>query len=368
MLREPSVADRSHRPPRARGTLRARLELGSAGATPALTAALLVGVLGLQLFMIGSYVGALHEPKAREVPVAVAGPPQAAGKVAAALGRDGALDARVVPDAAAARRQIEEREVYGALVLSQTGGRLLVAGAASAAVAEVLPAALRRASPPGRALTVSDVKPLPSDDPRGLSPFYLVVGWLVGGYLGATILGLARGGAARDRRAALARIGALAGYAVASGLLGVLVVQDVIGVLEGDALALAAVGALLVFATSAATAGLQALLGVAGTALVLLLFVALGNPASGGPLATELLMPEPWRAVGGLLPPGAGTTLVRDVAYFDDATFTQPLLVLVGYALIGSILLFASAHRRSDAGEAEALAGPPSPREDSVVA
>ena len=328
------------------GRVRSRLELSSGATTIGLTAVLLVGVLGLELFMIGSYVGGLHEPKARGVPVAVVGPPQVAGRLAAALGRGGALDPRTVPDLAAARRAIDERQVYGAIVPGARGERVLVASAASATVAELLPAGLRRAEPPGRRVTVEDVKPLPGDDPRGISPFYLVVGWLVGGYLGATILGLARGGAARGRRAALARLAVLAAYAAASGLLGMLVVQQLIGVLEGDFVALAAAGALLVFATGAATAGLQSLLGILGTALAILLFVALGNPASGGPLASELLMPEPWGAVGPLLPPGAGTTLVRNIAYFDGNAVGGALIVLTAYALAGSALVLAAARRR----------------------
>ena len=335
------------------GRLRSRLELSSAAATPGLTATLLVGVLALQLFMIGSYVGGLHEPKPRDVPVAVVGATQVAGPLAAALGRGGALDPRVVPDRAAAQRAIDERQVYGAIVPGTRGERLLVASAASATVAELLPAALRKAEPPGRRLTVQDVKPLPSDDPRGISPFYLVVGWLVGGYLGATILGLARGGVARDRRSALARLGALAAYAVASGLLGALLVQELVGVLEGGLAGLAAAGALIVFATGAATAALQSLLGVVGTAVAILLFVALGNPSSGGPLASELLMPEPWAEVGPLLPPGAGTKLVRNIAYFDGNSIAGALLVLAAYAAAGSALVLAAVRRRG-AGRTEA--------------
>ena len=356
----PSFQSVARREGGSRRSLRARLELGSGVATTGLTATLLGGVLALQLFMIGSYVGALHEPKAREVPVAVVGPPPVSGRLAATLGGSDALETTVLPDLAAARRAIDEREIYGAIVPGARGDRLFVAEAASAAVAELLPAALRRAEPPGRRLTVEDLKPLPSDDPRGISPFYLVVGWLVGGYLGATILGLARGGIARDRRLALARLATLAAYAIASGLLGALIVQQLVGVLGGSFVALAAAGALIVFATGAATAALQSLLGVVGTALAILLFVALGNPSSGGPLANELLMPEPWGAVGPLLPPGAGTTLVRNLAYFDGNAVAGSVWVLAAYAVAGSALVLALARRRAAGGaqcEPAAVAG-----------
>lgn len=334
--------------------LRERLELSSASATLPITVALLVGVLALQLGMIGSYVGALHAPGARDVPVAVAGPAQATAGLRARLAQSGLIAPRPVADLAAARRAIDERDVYGALIPGALGAdTLLVAPAASAAVADLLTAAGPRLEPAGRRLSVQVVRPLPPSDPRGISPFYIVVGWLVGGYLAATVLGLARGGVARSRRRAVRRLGALAAYAAASGLLGVLLVQEVVGVLQGDLLALAAVGALVVFATGAATAALGGLLGIVGTALAIGLFVALGNPASGGPLASELLMPGFWRGIGPLLPPGAGTTLVRNIAYFDANAIAGPLLVLAAYAAVGSAVVVAIARPRETGGAAQ---------------
>jgi hypothetical protein len=48
------------------------------------------------------------------------------------------------------------------------------------------------------------------------------------------------------------------------------------------------------FASGAATAGIQAAAGPAGTGIVILVFVILGNSASGGPFARPLL-PGLWR-------------------------------------------------------------------------
>ena len=340
------------------GRLRGGLEVGRGSSQLGTTAALLAGVLALELLMIGSYVGALHKPEPRDVPIAVTGPPQLRAALRAQLARGGVLAPRPAPSRAAALRMIDEREVYGAFVSAADGDTLIVAPAASSSVAELLPVIARRAAPQ-RPLRTEVVKPLPAEDARGLSPFYLVVGWLVGGYVGATMLGLARGGAARSPRWAVRRLSALAVYAVASGILGTLLVQQLVGVLGGNTGALMAAGALIVFATSAATAALQAALGVAGTALAIALFVALGNPASGGPLASELLMPGLWRAVGWLLPPGAGTTLVRNVAYFDSNAIGRPLVVLTAYGAVGAVIFIAAAkwRARSTKEEAAAAAG-----------
>jgi hypothetical protein len=64
-----------------------------------------------------------------------------------------------------------------------------------------------------------------------------------------------------------------------------------------------------------------------GTGVAILIFVVLGNPASSGPVATRLL-PGFWRAIGPYLPSGAGTDLVRNIAYFGGNATTRPLLAL----------------------------------------
>ena len=113
-----------------------------------------------------------------------------------------------------------------------------------------------------------------------------------------------------------------------------------------------------VFASGAATAGLQAAIGPAGTGLVILVFVILGNSASGGPFARPLL-PGPWRTIGGVLPPGASVDLARSALFFDGARIAGPILVLVGWAALGIGLALALGGRITDPvdTEAEAAAG-----------
>ena len=113
--------------------------------------------------------------------------------------------------------------------------------------------------------------------------------------------------------------------------------------------------ALPIFASGAATAGLQAGLGPGGTGLVILVFVILGNPASGGPFARPLL-PGLWRTVGGLLPPGASVELARSTLFFEGARIAGPILVLVGWAAIGTALALALGGRVVDPVEVEEAA------------
>ncbi len=69
-------------------------------------------------------------------------------------------------------------------------------------------------------------------------------------------------------------------------------------------------------------------------------------------------MPSVWRTLGPLPPPGAGTTLVRNITYFDANALTGALEVLGTYAAAGSPLVLVSARHpmRSSATELEAVA------------
>lgn len=43
-----------------------------------------------------------------------------------------------------------------------------------------------------RTVTITDLVPVQAGDARGLTGFYLVIGWIVGGYLVAALLGVAK--------------------------------------------------------------------------------------------------------------------------------------------------------------------------------
>ncbi|MDH6622632.1 hypothetical protein M2271_000419 [Streptomyces sp. LBL] len=74
-----------------------------------------------------------------------------------------------------------------------------------------------------------------------------------------------------------------------------------------------------------------------GIGVTILLFVVLGNPSAGGAYPASLLPPF-WRAIGQALPPGAGTTTVRNTVYFSGNATTGPLLVLTAYAVVGVVI------------------------------
>jgi len=207
----------------------------------------------------------------------------------------------------------------------------------------------------GPAVRVTDVKPLPPKDSNGTAAFYAMIAWMFGGYIGSTLIGLIGSPRSTSRQRAAARIGAIAGFGIVAGILSVVMLHACFGVFSGHVVALCAIAALTIFASGAATAGIQAAAGPAGTGLVILVFVILGNSASGGPFARPLL-PGLWRTIGGVLPPGASVDLARSALFFDGARITGPILVLVGWAVLGTLLALALGGRIMDPADTEAAA------------
>jgi hypothetical protein len=109
-----------------------------------------------------------------------------------------------------------------------------------------------------------------------------MIAWAFGGYIASTLIGLIGSPRSSSRQRAAARLGALAGFSIVAGILSVVILRASLGVFSGHVVALCAIATLTILASGAATAGIQAALGPAGTGLVILVFVILGNAASGG--------------------------------------------------------------------------------------
>nr|WP_232384072.1 DUF3533 domain-containing protein [Actinomadura violacea] len=312
---------------------------------------LVAGVLILQLAFILSYIGAFHSPTPHRIPVAVVAPGQAAGGVAAQLNalKGAPLKARTAPSEQRARRLILDRTVDAAIIVDAGGtDTLLVASASGPAVSSTtqqIAAGIEQSR--HRQVRTVDIRPPAAGDGRGLSSFYLVIGWIVGGYLAAAILGVAGGARPANLRRTLIRLGALALYSIVSGLGGAIIAGPILGALNGHFWALWGIGALVVMAAAATTVAFQILLGMIGIGVAILVFVVLGNPSAGGAYPMTLL-PAFWRAIGDWLPTGAGTTAVRNTVYFSGHATAQALGVLAGYAVIGSAVAVAAsaAHLR----------------------
>lgn len=304
------------------------------------TAGLVCGVLLLQMGFIFSYVAAFHDPKPHRVPVAIVAPASVAPRLVGAINAlpGDVARARVASSRRAAAAQIRAGSTSAAIIVNPVGttDRLLyAAGGGDAVATTVQEVAGQVEARYHRRIVATDLVPLQPGDGRGLSGFYLVVGWIVGGYLMASLLGVVNGMRHQTARKALIRLLGIVPYAIVSGFGGALIVDQLLGALTGHFLELALLGVLVVAATAAATMAFQVLLGTVGIGAVILVFVVLGNPSAGGPYQPSLL-PGFWRAISGWLPNGAGTDTVRRIVYFGSNAITGHLLVLSGYLVIGA--------------------------------
>ncbi|CAN5304397.1 DUF3533 domain-containing protein [soil metagenome] len=322
------------------------------------TVGLVVGVLLLQVAFIASYVGAFHDPTPHDVTIGVVAP--SAEEVVGELDSlDGSpLAAQVVADQAQARDLVISGDLTAAFVVgteAEEGDSLIIASGGGSSLATAVEQVLTGVeTQQGRTIDVTDVVPLESGDARGLTGFYLVIGWLVGGYLVASLLGVAKGARPATARRAAIRLGAAVPYAVLSGLGGALVVDPLLGALTGHFWGLWGLGTLLVLSAATVTMALQVLAGTLGIGLTVLLFVVLGNPSAGGAYQTELL-PAFWRVLGTWIPNGAGTTAVRRIVYFPDQSVVWQVLLIAAYAVVGAAVTLVATARHRGRGAAPVL-------------
>jgi len=300
---------------------------------------LVVSTLLLQLGFILSYVGAFHSPTPHRMALDVVAPAQLSATAVAQLNAapSAPVRAHAVASESAARNRIRTGVSSGALVLPASGSTdtLLVASGAGVSTSTALTAILEKAeTAQGRTTTVEDIVPLQRGDGRGLTGFYLVIGWIVGGYLAAALLGTASGARPANGRRAVIRLASMVPYAIASGLGGAVIVDPVLGALTGHFVALWWLGALLVLASATVTMAFQVLFGVLGIGVTVLFFVVLGNPSAGGAYRPALLPPF-WRALSGALPNGAGTDAARRIVYLGANGIATDLVVISIYAAAG---------------------------------
>lgn len=309
-----------------------------------------VGAALIQALMLIAFAWPAANIAPRDVPIAVAGPQAEMIVGRLAEHSPGAFEISRPADEAAARTAIENREVYGAIVTGAGQPRVLIASAASPAVAQQLTQIGQQLSGVPAA-QVDDVVAADSDDPRGTAFGAMVLPLVMSGIAAGVLLSLlipTIGG----------KVLGLTTFGVVGGLLSMEIIHGWMSVVPGSYLELSAVAALVSFAVAGTVVGLGAAIGRAGIGLAALTMLLIGNPFSAATSAPELL-PQPWGAIGQLLPPGAAASLLRSVAFFDGAGAAGPLVVLVIWAAAALVLLGIGALRDRRTDETPAAARVP---------
>jgi hypothetical protein len=310
----------------------------------------LIGLTAVIVAVFCSYSSAFGKPAAHHIPVAVTASPA----VLARLEASPALRVYQARDLAVARSMVEDRAVYGGLVVPRTGrATLVVANGGGHAVEAVLAQLGQRAA--GRALNTVDVAPTSPGDPNGLVEFYCVVFLGIGGAAGATVLAKILG-PVPHLRGALQR---LALVVVCTALLSaaVTLLTDVLyGALTGHFWLLFLTLWLYTAAVCLAVTGFAEVAGPLASIVLIGLLIAFGNPSSGGAVPRPLLDGF-FSALNPLLPQGAALSVLRGVQYFGDRGLGTGLLGLTiwaaaGMALLGVAGLRASRHHPAATGAA----------------
>ena len=248
-------------------------------------------------------------------------------------------------DLDAAKAAIAHREVYGALVLTQTP-QMLVASGASPAMTQILTSMSVQL---GAQLTsangiqvinfaVEDVAPLGTKDPRGLGlnagSLPLIIAGIVVGLLGSMRL------RKTGQRFAVAGIaGTLAAFAM------VAILNLWLGSLLGNYFLEVLVVAVGIAAVSLCVMGAAALAGRAGMLGVIGLFFIIGNPISAVGLPQELY-PTGLGAFGQYLPLGAEVNLLRRISYFPEASTVTQWAVMGAWLAVGALLVVLAGMRK----------------------
>jgi hypothetical protein len=319
----------------------------------------LVGSLGVLLAvfaLVSSNVAANHSPKPHGLPIGIVGTPAVADAARAELARaaPGAFEVHPYRSLTSARTAVSHRSIYGAFGPAPAPV-LLVASAASPPVAVLLQRTFTRvAGRSGRALAVHDLVPLPPSDSSGATSFSAVLSLILAGLAGSSVIY-----AFTRNRPEAVRVLVTVALGVGAGLVTALVTNVLVGAYPGHFLAVWGVATLFVLAIGLPIAAFQVIFGIAGTAIGWILFLVIGNPASGGSSAPELF-PGFWRTLSQLLPPGAGVTSLRDVVYFNGHGSAHDLIVLGIYAVLGAgvaLIAFRLRTHRSAATAAGQTAG-----------
>ena len=248
-------------------------------------------------------------------------------------------------DLAAAKKAIAHRDVYGALVLTDTP-QMLIATGASPAIAQMLETVslklgLQFTSISTNVMTfpIEDLAPLGSKDPKGLGltagSLPLIIAGIVVGLLGSMRL---------RRKSQKLLVAALAGTLAAFSIVAILNLW--LGSLQGNYFLEVFVVALGSAAVSLTVMGAAALAGRAGLLSVIGLFFIVGNPLGGVALPQELYSPTWFGTLGQYLPLGAEVNLLRRISYFPEASTVTQWATLGAWLAVGVLLLVIAPNRK----------------------
>lgn len=297
------------------------------------TAGVALAATGIQALMVFAFTAPAAHTAPHRIPLAVTAPAPQRAAIEQRLDQaaPGAFAVRSVPDEAAARTALSDRDAYGAIVATPQGPHMLVASAASPAVAAMLTEVGSHLASATPTAEVTDVIPAVTNDPHGGAFTSMVLPVVMSSLIGGVLLTL-KLPRLRDRT-----LGAIL-FAFGGGAAVALIAGHMLAFLPGSYLALTAAIAIPVLAVAGFTTATASLIGRHGFALSGLTMMLLANPLSAAASAPEML-PTPWGTIGQDLPAGAAVTLIRSTAFFDGRGSAHAVVVLSLWIAVAGVML-----------------------------
>ncbi len=245
---------------------------------------------------------------------------------------------QTTPTREAAIHLIQQRQVYGAVVLGLKPEVLMASAngdVVSSLMNEVAIGMQERLN--GNAMmhnttapTVirSDVVPrLKNTFDLAILSLPLMIGSILGGIASALFMP-SRGW----------RIYFLVGYAALVGVSFTTILHFWLGLVPGQCSMLAGAISLIILSLSSFVSGLYSLIGPPGLGIGAVYTLLLANPIAGLLVPPEVLL-EPWGVVGHWLAPGVATRVLYSATYFPEAAAGSAWVGLIAWATLGLVMI-----------------------------
>lgn len=242
---------------------------------------------------------------------------------------DGAFEVSVISSTDEARTQVLEKDVRAAF--DPSDGTLYLAGVNGAQVTSAVTGFFSTVAEQfGVDLSTEDLQPLEDGDPSGSAGMYLALGAILGGFMTAIILSLMPVGSKIRLLLGLVMPAVFATGMIVCG-------WAVFGIFSGVAILPWAMLYLLSLTCLAVTVGFMLLLGPVAMPIAILLCTMLGMSSAGISAPVDMISPF-YAAMHTWVFSAQGIQGVQESLYFEDASLTGPVLVMLAW-LVGGVLL-----------------------------
>lgn len=293
----------------------------------------LVGVPALLIIMLLCFLTPSLNSGAKDLPLAVAGPPQATNRITSALEAKapGSFETTTYEQPDQAGQAVKDRQAVGAIAVGANGITVMTASGAGTPYVQLLKGIGAGLEATGQHVTYEDLAPMTNEDPTGVTITSLALPLAFGGNVSAVLL------ITLLRKSPWLRMLGAALMSLASGLAITALLQFGFHTIDGGFWMTTGALTLGIAAISLTVIGAKDLLGYPGLGLGGFLILFISNPLSGIATGPQWL-PAPWGEIGQLMPIGAAGTAMRSAVFFNGAGAGQAVIVLTCWALAGLVM------------------------------